>query len=164
MSSTKSPQSGRLPVSHSVTSRTAFSAPLRGYVMTIDSGGSRISPRRERQHSRGRQHRSTILPNFTKNCMKLKEFGPPGGASPKFYYVDPPLIDFSIDRLKGGPSPYRSNFLSFYRIFQKNLKNMLGRHLPLGVGAPSSKKFWIRPWCHCKCVILMDLVNKKSNP
>ena len=27
----------------------------------------------------GRQH--TILPNFPKNCMKLKEFGPPGGAS-----------------------------------------------------------------------------------
>ena len=36
----------------------------------------------------GRQH--TILPNFPKNCMKLKEFGP-GGARPKFYYVDPPL-------------------------------------------------------------------------
>ena len=39
----------------------------------------------------GRQH--TILANFPKNCMKLKEFGPPGGggARPKFYYVDPPL-------------------------------------------------------------------------
>ena len=39
----------------------------------------------------GRQH--TILSNFPKNCMKLKEFGPPGGggARPKFYYVDPPL-------------------------------------------------------------------------
>ena len=36
----------------------------------------------------GRQH--TILPKFPKNCMKLKEFGP-GGARPKFYYVDPPL-------------------------------------------------------------------------
>ena len=39
----------------------------------------------------GRQH--TILPNFPKNCMKLKEFGPPGGR-PKFYYVDPPLVPF----------------------------------------------------------------------
>ena len=28
---------------------------------------------------------------FSKNCMKLKDFGPPGGARPKFYYVDPPL-------------------------------------------------------------------------
>ena len=28
----------------------------------------------------GRQH--TILPNFPKNCMKLKEFGPGGGARP----------------------------------------------------------------------------------
>ena len=24
--------------------------------------------------------------------MKLKEFGPPGGGRPKFYYVDPPLM------------------------------------------------------------------------
>ena len=32
-------------------------------------------------------------PNFPKNCMKLKEFGPSegGGTRPKFYYVDPPL-------------------------------------------------------------------------
>ena len=37
----------------------------------------------------GCQH--TILQNFPKNCMKLKEFGPPEGARPKFYYVDPPL-------------------------------------------------------------------------
>ena len=42
----------------------------------------------------GRQH--TILLNFRKNCMKLKEFGPPGGgAHPKFYYVDPPLLSFT---------------------------------------------------------------------
>ena len=57
------------------------------------SGGSRISPRRGRQLPRGGlQH--IIWPNFPKNCMKLKEFGPPGGgggARPKFYYVDPPL-------------------------------------------------------------------------
>ena len=49
------------------------------------SGGSRISPRRGRQLPRGRQH--MILPNFTKNCMKLKEFGPRGGAPP----LDPSL-------------------------------------------------------------------------
>ena len=41
----------------------------------------------------GRQH--TILPNFPKNCMKLKEFGP-GGVRPKFYYVDPPLFPFDF--------------------------------------------------------------------
>ena len=45
----------------------------------------------------GRQH--TILPNFPKNCMKLKEFGPPGGARPKFYYVDPPLSYHAILQL-----------------------------------------------------------------
>ena len=45
------------------------------------SGGSRIFPRRGRQLHRGvRQH--TILPKFPKNCMKLKEFGPGGGARP----------------------------------------------------------------------------------
>ena len=37
-----------------------------------NSGGSRISPRRRHQLPGGRQH--TILPNFPKNCMKLKEF------------------------------------------------------------------------------------------
>ena len=36
----------------------------------------------------GRQH--MILPNFSQNRMKLKEFVP-GGGRPKFYYVDPPL-------------------------------------------------------------------------
>ena len=41
------------------------------------SGGSRISPRWGRQPSGvGHQHR--ILPNFPKNCMKLKEFGARG--------------------------------------------------------------------------------------
>ena len=49
---------------------------------TVCSGGSRISLRWGRQLSRGRQY--TILPNSSKNCMKLKEFGPPGrrGAHP----------------------------------------------------------------------------------
>ena len=43
----------------------------------------------------GRQH--TILPNFPKNCMKLKEFGPSGGGGrPKFYYVDPPLVTLTF--------------------------------------------------------------------
>ena len=42
------------------------------------SGGSRISPRRGRQLLGGRQH--TILPYFPKNCVKLKEFGPPQGG------------------------------------------------------------------------------------
>ena len=36
---------------------------------------------------RGRQHT-----NFTKNSMKLKEFGPRRGR-PKFYYVDSPLAN-----------------------------------------------------------------------
>ena len=36
----------------------------------------------------GRKH--TILPNFPKNCMELKEFGP-GGASLAPPPLDPPL-------------------------------------------------------------------------
>ena len=51
-----------------------------------------------RQSSRGRQH--MILPNFTKNCMKLNEFGPRGeGAHPKFHYVHPAL-DWSANSFK----------------------------------------------------------------
>ena len=40
-------------------------------------------------------HRHTILPNFPKNCIKLKEFGPRERCS-KFYYVDPPLKSYNI--------------------------------------------------------------------
>ena len=35
----------------------------------------------------GRQH--TILPKFPKNCMKLKEFGPPGGRASKILLCRP---------------------------------------------------------------------------
>ena len=57
----------------------------KGNEFILVSGGSRISPRWGRQHM--------ILPNFPKNCMTLKEFGPGGeGARPKFYCVDPPLL------------------------------------------------------------------------
>ena len=38
----------------------------------------------------GRQH--TILPNFSKNCMKLEEFRPPGRAS-----LEPPPLRSATD-------------------------------------------------------------------
>ena len=38
----------------------------------------------------GRQH--TILPNFPKNCMKLKEFEPLGAWPSRPPPLDPPLI------------------------------------------------------------------------
>ena len=39
----------------------------------------------------GRQH--TILPNFPKKLHEIERiWAPGGGARPKFYYVDPPLI------------------------------------------------------------------------
>ena len=46
------------------------------YVAVVDPGFPREGPPTPR--GGGRQH--TILPNFLKNCMKLKEFGPPGGG------------------------------------------------------------------------------------
>ena len=49
--------------------------------LMLTVAGSRISPRRGCQlPGGGRQH--TILPNFPKNCMKLKEFGPRGASHP----------------------------------------------------------------------------------
>ena len=49
------------------------------------SGGSRISPRWGRQlpGEEGRGHHHMILPKISKNCMTLKEFGPPGGDASK---------------------------------------------------------------------------------
>ena len=53
---------------------------ISGCVCSMASSGrSRIAPRYGRQPTLGRQH--TILPNFPKNCMKLKEFGPPRGRA-----------------------------------------------------------------------------------
>ena len=82
------------------------------------SGGSRISPRRGRQLSGG-----APTYNFAKFSQKLHEIErtwTPGGARPKFYYVDPPLYvlaslptwsfpEFAPDMFKlvhlGTPSP-----------------------------------------------------------
>ena len=51
-----------------------------GYLINTSElrGGSRIPRRRGRQPSRGRQH--MILPNFVKNCMKLRKFWAVGGG------------------------------------------------------------------------------------
>ena len=54
----------------------AYLLPIRR-ILNDSNGGSRISPRRGAPTPGGRQH--TILPNFPKNCMKVKEFGPPRG-------------------------------------------------------------------------------------
>ena len=60
-------------------------------ITNICSGGSRISPRRGRQLPRG-----APTYDFTKFSQKMHEieriWTPGGGACPKFYYVDPPLI------------------------------------------------------------------------
>ena len=53
------------------------------------SGGSRISLRREYQLPSGVAN-IRFCQNFPKNCMKLKEFGPPGGGGTR-YVTDPRL-------------------------------------------------------------------------
>ena len=52
---------------------------------------SRISPRRGHQLPGGGGHQHTNLPNFPKNCMKLKEFGRMSLTLP----LDPPLSLYS---------------------------------------------------------------------
>ena len=37
-------------------------------------------------------HQHTILPNFPQNCMKLKEFGPPGAHVLLTPLLDPPML------------------------------------------------------------------------
>ena len=64
------------------------------------SGGSRISPRTGRQLPGGSQH--MILPNFPKNCMKLKGFGPPGGRASLALPLDPPLLLYLMSHLSVG--------------------------------------------------------------
>ena len=63
----------------------------------------------------GRQH--TILPNFPKNCMKLKEFGPPGGAPSLMPRLDPslPSLPYTLASLS-----YMGLFTGKCRIFLKS--------------------------------------------
>ena len=81
------------PVSDLRRSRCTPSPPVpypTDQILLNSSGGSRISPRRGRQLSGGCQH--TILPNFPKNCMKLKEFGLRGGHASLAPPLDQPLL------------------------------------------------------------------------
>ena len=42
-----------------------------------------------------------IFQNFAENCMKMKEFGPPGGGRPWRPPLDPPMHTMvSVNRLK----------------------------------------------------------------
>ena len=86
----------KVTMHHTVPYRTLGHASNRskciGFKLNIDacSGGSRISPRWGHQPFRGGRLQHTILSNFPKNCMKLKEFGRPGASlTPP---LDPPLV------------------------------------------------------------------------
>ena len=55
----------------------------------------------------GGGHQRTILPNFPKNCVKLKEFGPPGGC------------------MSLAPSPLRSTTVMKYKMSQFTVMNII---------------------------------------
>ena len=76
------------------------------------SGGSRISPRWGCQPSGGHQHK--ILPNFPKNCMKFKEFGPREGANVPHAPLDPPLHWSNLHVLGTGPVSWHFGSRSFH--------------------------------------------------
>ena len=64
------------------------------YFTVIFSGGSRISLRWGRQLSRGGA-KIHFCQNFSKNCMKLKDFGRRGGGTSFMPPLDPPLMSSS---------------------------------------------------------------------
>ena len=63
------------------------------------SGGSRIFPRGVRQLPK-----VLLFFNFVpENCMKMKEFGPPGGRVPGVPPLDPPM-SLNVNELKNAES------------------------------------------------------------
>ena len=66
-------------------------------IMCKFSGGSRISPRWGRQLSGGGGTNIRFCQKFPKNCMKLKEFGPPPGGLAS---LAPPLKSATGNLLK----------------------------------------------------------------
>ena len=85
---------------------------------------------------RGAQH--TILPNFPKNCMKLKEFGPRGLHFRSANDLVPPL-------------PLDPFFFNFMHSRERMVRikgwspHLWGKHPPTPAPVPSAK-FWIRHW------------------
>ena len=78
----------------------------------------------------GRQH--TILPKFPKNCMKLKEFGPPGGARVQNFtmwirhwccHKQRTEILFNIDVLTIQKHSFLYLFMNFKRVCLKHLND-----------------------------------------
>ena len=57
-----------------------------------------------------------ILPNFLKNCMKLKEFGPTGRAHVPRTPLDLPLLGFPV---RGGANPLGVPTYNFAKFPQK---------------------------------------------
>ena len=54
-------------------------------------------------------HQHTILPKFPKNCMKLKEFGPPGGGGARVPCAplrSATVLDLVLDVKSGEPDDW----------------------------------------------------------
>ena len=65
---------------------------LQNKIVPIEtSGGSRISPRRGRQLSRGGGAPTYDFAKISPKLHEIERIWTPGGGRPKFYYVDPPL-------------------------------------------------------------------------
>ena len=116
----------------------------------MTSGGSRISPRRGRQLPGGRQH--TILPIFPKNCMKLKEFGPSGGASKIL------LCRSATDYYPSTTPPPLWPRIFLTSFHSANLAKLRGEgganpvilfHHPYYPATTGSKNIWTEPWQMC---------------
>ena len=121
---------------------------------SFSRGGSRISRRRGRQpFGGGRQH--TNLPDFPKNCMKLRTFWSVGGAPGAPPWIRHCLVGFFIlhstfhaTAASGGSkgaTPTAQIFFQFHAVFGKFWQNRMlgaleGRH-------PSYRESWIAVVC-----------------
>ena len=94
-----------------------------------------------------------ILPKFPKNCMKLKEFGPPVVARVPHAPLDPPLSNRSklITHPVGGvdvPADYLTTF------FAENCMKMKERNWTQGVRVPSAPL----GSATVDCILLLNIV------
>ena len=117
-------------------------------VPRMASGGSRISPRWGPQLSGGGA--TSILPNFPENCMKLKEFGPPGGTDPLRPLRSATdghqraLVKLDLNDKMAVQSSTRTLFTVLFSYFGEFRQNI--RLVPVQECRHHQGKSWIIPW------------------
>ena len=129
------------------------------------SGGSRMS-QRECANCKGGGANLFLLPIFPKNCMKLKKFGPRGGARrwhPLGTANEQPSVNMvsclSIGRSKGSTgihAPLHQKFFIFMHFYGRVAKLLvgapLGWHLPLWEILSPPK---LSNLCHTRCHLML---------